>query len=49
MRLLLVEDNTALREPLAQSLREAGYGCAACDERVQVAPTPRPWFMRALR
>jgi DNA-binding response OmpR family regulator len=24
MRLLLVEDNTALREPLAQSLREAG-------------------------
>jgi hypothetical protein len=26
MRLLLVEDNTALREPLAQSLREAGYG-----------------------
>ena len=32
MRLLLVEDDAALREPLAQSLREAGYAVDAVDD-----------------
>ena len=39
----------AARRWAAGSLARGRLGRAAGDERVQVVPTPRPWFMRALR